>query len=361
MILHRYIGSESLKTTAAVTTTLLLIVLSSRFVRYLAEISKGDLSPDSLFLLILLRIPNFLELLLPLGFFIGLLLAFGRLYTDSEVTVMNACGLGPVSLLKFSALPIAVISLITASLSLYITPKSLKQYEALIKENKRATYSAVGGKFRLDTSSGRTTYIEEYSPDNMEMRGVFTSRPVRLDNGRILYTVINAEYGKLGQDTASGEQYLLLDNGYRIVGVPGSLDFQIARFSHYGQYIEDNPVNRLRNIKDGLDSIDLYRSDNPEHHAALQWRISLAFIVPIASIMAIGLSRTSPRSGRYAKLLPAILLYMAYLVMLNSAHAYAIEGNIFIGIQGIWYVHALAFLIACTILFWPDMTRRLSR
>lgn len=360
MILQRYIGIESLKTSAAVTSILLLIVLSSRLVRYLSEISIGDLSADSLFMLILLRIPSFLELLLPLGFFTGILLALGRMHTESEITVMQACGLSSLQLVKLVFLPIVLVSLITAALSLYITPASLHAYENLIKENKRASYSAVGGKFLLDHESGRMTYIEQYAPNSLQMKGVFTARPVMSEDGHSRYSIINAEYGTLGEDPESGDQYLILEDGYRIVGAPGSLDYQIASFKQYGQFIPDNTVNRYRNIKDGMSSITLLRSGKPEHIATLQWRLSLIFIVPIAAILAVGLSRTNPRSGRYAKLLPAILLYMAYLVSLNMIHAHILDERYFDHAVFLWIIHGIFAAVALTTLLWPDIVRKVS-
>ena len=82
-----------LKTVFAVTLTLLVIIMSGRFVKYLGQVTSGDFAPDVLLLVMLYRLPNFLEVVLPLGLFIGILLSYGRLYVDSEMTVMSACGM----------------------------------------------------------------------------------------------------------------------------------------------------------------------------------------------------------------------------------------------------------------------------
>ena len=78
MILFRYISREILMTMLAVTFTLLVIVISSRLVAYLASAAAGDLPAGLVFSIILFRLPGFLELILPLSFFISVLLALGR-------------------------------------------------------------------------------------------------------------------------------------------------------------------------------------------------------------------------------------------------------------------------------------------
>ncbi len=84
MLLFRYLCASILQASLAVTFILLLIVTSGRLAKYLTEASTGNLAADLVFWIILFRIPDFLPLLIPLGLFVGILLAYGRMYVDSE-------------------------------------------------------------------------------------------------------------------------------------------------------------------------------------------------------------------------------------------------------------------------------------
>ncbi|MEH6813731.1 MAG: LptF/LptG family permease, partial [Motiliproteus sp.] len=86
MIVFRYLLKEVLLTMLAVTGVVLIIIMSGRFISYLQDAAAGEITADVLFQLIGYRIPGFLELILPLGLFLGILLAYGRLYLDNEMT-----------------------------------------------------------------------------------------------------------------------------------------------------------------------------------------------------------------------------------------------------------------------------------
>ena len=110
MIIYRYLAKEVLASMFAVSAILLLIIISSRFVHYLAEAAAGTLDASVLFTLMGFRMPSFLELILPLGFFIGILLAHGRLYVESEMTVLHACGMSEARLLKFTMMTAVIVA-----------------------------------------------------------------------------------------------------------------------------------------------------------------------------------------------------------------------------------------------------------
>lgn len=95
MRILRYLTRDILTHTLAVSFVLFLVVFAGRFIRYLAEAAVGSLTGDVLLPIMLFKLPGFLEMILPLGLFIGILLSFGRLYADSEMVVLKACGVGP--------------------------------------------------------------------------------------------------------------------------------------------------------------------------------------------------------------------------------------------------------------------------
>jgi lipopolysaccharide export system permease protein len=85
----------------------------------------------------------------------------------------------------------------------------------------------------------------------------------------------------------------------------------------------------------------------------------LPILVFIVTLMAVPLARVNPRQGRFLKLLPAILLYMAYLTILIAARGALEKGKIPMGL-GLWWVHALFLSIGLALLYWEPLRLKLA-
>ena len=109
MIITRYLSKQILQTTAALSFILLVVAVLGRLLKYLAQASQGDLDPGVLFLLMSYRLPDFLQAILPIALLLGILLAYGRLYAESEMTVLVACGIGSRRLLQITLLSMVVL------------------------------------------------------------------------------------------------------------------------------------------------------------------------------------------------------------------------------------------------------------
>lgn len=360
MVLFRYLASEVLKTMVGVTIMLLAIIMSGRFIKYLAQVASGDLSPEVLFLVMFYRLPNFLEVIVPLAMFIGILLAYGRLYVDSEMTVMNACGFGPGRLALYTLGPATLIAVLVAYISLFVSPAGIQAYEKLLQDAKSAQglRAAVEGRFRLDRRSGRVTYIERLSRDDDVMHGVFMAQPVNTSDGRSLLAMVGAASGRFEVDLQTGQRNLVMDQGVRYVGEPGELDYQVASFERFGQRLRDQREKRYHEEADAKSTAALLKSERLEDMAALQWRISLALLVPVVALLALALSKTNHRSGRYSKMFPAFMTYMIYLVALNASRDALAKGDLPPWL-GLWWLHAVFLLLALGLLFGPQMLLRL--
>ncbi len=96
-IVDRYIAKETALTVGAVTGVLMLILLSNRFAVLLGDAAAGRLPRDTVFTLLGLASINYFIVVLPVALFLAVMLALGRLYRDSEMTTLMACGVGPAS------------------------------------------------------------------------------------------------------------------------------------------------------------------------------------------------------------------------------------------------------------------------
>ncbi len=359
MILFRYLSREILLSMSAVTLVLMVIIMSSRFVKYLAEVASGDLAPDMLLLIMLYRMPNFLELIVPLGLFIGILLSYGRLYVDSEMTVMSACGMSERRLIAYTMIPATLVALFVGYLSLVLSPAGIEAYSKLVQDAKAADSLrlAVEGRFRVERGSGRVTYIESLDRESGRMGNIFVAEPVPDSRDRSILALVRADGGRIEIDENTGQRYLALDKGSRAVGEPGEMDFLMTRFELLGQWLETPAQVGYRQEVDSLATLELLRSDRPADIAALQWRISLALLVPIVALIAVALSKTDHRRGRYGKLFPAFFLYMVYLVALNALREAVANGQ-FPPMPGLWLLHAVFLLVGLMLIYGPDLWRR---
>ncbi|MEE3111188.1 MAG: LptF/LptG family permease, partial [Pseudomonadota bacterium] len=136
MILFRYLTREVLLTMSAVAGILLLVIMGSRFIRYFSDAAEGDFPVTILGSLMVFHLPGFMELILPLSFFLGILLAYGQLYMNSEITVMVACGMSPTRLFRVTLLPASVVAVLVGLCSLWLTPAGALQTEAILEEQR---------------------------------------------------------------------------------------------------------------------------------------------------------------------------------------------------------------------------------
>ncbi len=91
-ILDRYIFREGAQTWLAVTGVLLAILLTNQFAHVLGDVAKGRLPKDAVLQVIALTGLQYLTIVVPIGLFLSIMLALGRLYQDSEMPAMMACG-----------------------------------------------------------------------------------------------------------------------------------------------------------------------------------------------------------------------------------------------------------------------------
>lgn len=175
MIVFRYLSREVLLTLSAVSAVLLVIIMSGRFIKYLAQAAQGVLDPSVLFLIMGYRLPGFLQLILPLGLFLGILLAYGRLYLESEMTVLSATGMSQQRLLAMTMAPAALVALLVAWLSLSLAPLGVAQVQKIIAQQDALTEfdTLVPGRFQTLRDGSRVTYTEQLSDDRIKPgRGV---------------------------------------------------------------------------------------------------------------------------------------------------------------------------------------------
>ncbi|SDL25175.1 lipopolysaccharide export system permease protein [Modicisalibacter muralis] len=344
LIIFRYLTREILVTMAAVAGVLLLVIMGSRFIRYFSSAAEGDFPASILGTLMLYHMPGFLELILPLAFFLGILLAYGQLYLNSEITVLVACGTSPNRLLRVTMLPAVLVSLLVAMCSLWLTPAGARHNEVMLEEQRsRLDFTAlVPGRFQ-EFGDGRTAYTSALSDDQSRMQGVFISERQERSDGTPQTAITRATGGYQTVDPETGSRFLVLTDGERYSVDPGRAVAERLEFDTYA--VRLSRATRMSELDEPeyASTMALLASGTPDAQAQLQWRLSLPLMVPILTLLALPLSKVNPRQGRFAKLLPAIFLHISYLSLLLAALD-AISRGALSPTIGMWPIH-LGYLL----------------
>jgi lipopolysaccharide export system permease protein len=355
-ILDRYIFREIASTWLGVTMVLLLILLTNQFARVLGDVAKGKLPKDAAFDVIGLSAAQYLTILVPIGLFLAVMLALGRLYRDSELPAMMACRVGPSGIYRPLFWLLLPLSLGVAWLSIDLGPRALQSIERVGAEARRQAdlASIEPGRF-VSIGENAVVYGENVSEDG-EIENVFLQR--RLDDGQL--EVIVARLGEQAESDDPDIRFLVLHEGRRYVGVPGTSEFRVVEFLEYGIPYRlpslDPPDPRPR----AMPFRSLMESNELEHIAELQWRLSIPIATIILAILAVPLSRTQPRAGRYGRLAIGMLVFIIYLNMLSAAKAWIEQGTLSPSL-GLWWVHACLFLFALVLLGFQNMIHRKIR
>ncbi len=347
-VIDRYLSREIFQTLVGVILVLLLIFLSNRLVRYLADAAAGQLPADVIFTLVALKTVKYLILLLPLGLYLSVLLVLGRLYRDSEMTALAACGVGTMRLYRPVLLLALPLALAQGIFSLQIVPWADGQETRIIgRAQEQMDISAVSpGRFRegpQGVNGRRVIYVQSVSAGG-QLHDVFIQ--VR-ENGESV--LLSAARGHVEHDPRTGNRYLVLEDGYRYHGVPGSAGFRILHFARHGILLRAGDEAHGQVKLNAVPTASLWGSSAPPEQAELQWRLSIPVATLSLALLALPLGRVKPRKSNYGRLLIAVVVYVIYFNLLALAQTWTEKGQI-PAMLGLWWVHALMFALVAVLL-----------
>lgn len=358
VIIFRYLARELYSSTAAVMLVLLLIFMSNQFIRYLAQAAAGKLGGGLLIKLMLLQIPHLMSILLPLAFYLAILLAYGRLYTDSELLILEANGFSRAKLLAFTLMLAVAIFIPATAFNLWLEPIIAKQKNTLLQQSgaaKAMLQTIMPGRFHASNQGRRIYYVEAISRDRTQMKNIFIADNSPFTNTdydkKAEWWVVTAKSAYPEIDGKTGSTFLVLKDGHRYLGKPNSKDYQIVDFATYRFRLQTDETNITTSDVDAAKLTELWhnRTTDPVSAAEFHWRLAKSIAIFVLAILAIPLSYVNPRQGKYAKLLPAILLFILYFNMLLINQDW-ISKSILSSRTGMWPTHIVAALLGIILL-----------
>ncbi|MBT3504452.1 MAG: LPS export ABC transporter permease LptF [Piscirickettsiaceae bacterium] len=340
-VIDRYLLREFAITLLGVIGVLWLIYIATRFARYLAQAAVGNLPSEVIFTLLGYSSLGALSLLLPIGAFLAVMLALGRMNTDNELTVMAACGIPRLQVMRNVGLFSGVVALVVGLLSLVVVPDILSGRYELEQKAKIAadTTGLVAGSFKESRDGSWTFYSQGLTNDKQKMENVF----IEIHKGQ-RPLVFRAEQGRFDIDQTTGNKYLILDNGYRYEGQAGDKDYVIAEFSSHSLLIEKGGEKQTRERHKSLPTSQLWERGQNKDLAEIQWRVASPIMAVVLCFFAMVFAYAGPRKGRYAGLLPAILIYIVYSNLLGVTRAWIAKGVLPLWFGSLW-VHLLMIMV----------------
>jgi len=352
-ILSRYTVKEILSHLVGVMLIVVAVFMVSHFTEFLGDAAEGDVPAGLLLNLLALRTIMALPSLLPAALYIAALLALGRLTDDNELTALGACGVAPAriytAVIGFAVFAAAV----AAGLSFWARPWAAVTFHTLRDDAAQA--AGIGqmhpGRFyQLQAAGEQAVFAEARSAtDPKFVENVFVEQ--RDAQG---ISVLSAARATEVIDAQLGYRFLRLFDGYRYDLGTDAKELEITA---YEELVIRTPLESTApesSQNHHLSAAELARSANPEDAAELQWRIASPVSAFLLVLLAIPLSRISPRRGQYTKLFVAIALYLAYGQLLGITKKWVANG-VWPPLPGTWIVHLLCLIIALTLLAVPRL------
>lgn len=344
MLIFRYLIKETLKSQLAVFLLLMAIFITQRFVRVLAEASEGEIPAGLVLGFLALQMPVLASIILPLSLFLGIMLAHGRLYVDSEMSVLRACGVSEWYITRVMLVLAVIMAVFTAGLTMWLAPLSIEnryQLEEKVGAQSGLT-SLIPGRFQQTSNQQAVIFVHDIDEGENPLRKVFlaqTDAESATDKVRIVY----ANTGGIKQEL-DGSEKLVLGQGKQYEGQVGRQDYSVIEFEQYQIQIAEQEAQRKRRKLSAYPTSDLIADPSVDALAELHWRIAIPLSLPFLVLIAVPMSAADPRQGRFGRMFPALMLYLGYFVLLMAGRKALEEGNIPQQL-GLWWVHGVLLTI----------------
>ena len=349
-MLDRYLMQEVLKPSILVCVLFVVLFAGYSWIIFLAQAVDALLSTSMLLKLIILKVGIALEVLLPVSLYFGVILGLGRLYADSEMKAMLASGMSPYRVMGAIFLLSLCVAVLVALFSLYLRPLAYEEsYRVKAQAEAGLGISHLEpGHFYERRDGSLVLFAEEVDQQHRQLNRVF----VQSEHGDKL-RIISAKKAGEQFHPKSGMAIPVLFDGYEYKLTRNG---SITHKSHFAKLFifPEEAIQDAR--RKAIPTRELTAFDTKQYIAELQWRLTTPFSTILLGLLGIPLGRSSPRGGKYAKILTATVLFAVYyflgLMVKNLVEKGALP--IYPGLW--WVVIGLGVLVSVFVLM-PKFSR----
>lgn len=323
MILRRYMTQQVAANTAIVLLFLMALMLGGRLIRYFGIAAEGRLDVGLLFAIIGYNIPTFLELILPLSFFIALMLVLGRMYVDHEMSVLFASGISRGRLTRLMIPLITGLFVFQMGISLLAKPWGLSNSEHIWQTQSLGSLLDLVRPKTFISSGNYHLYVDEFDKEKRELKNLYvvqqqTDKSGKIAKNDVIITATRA-YQVPSKDTDSSMQ-LDLFQGRRYELGTNQANYNQASFEKYRITLEKPASEKITetNVETQTTAKLLANTQKPEVKAELGYRFTMPWLIIIAAMLATPLAQVRPRQGRWLRLLPSVLIFASCAISIIS-------------------------------------------
>ncbi len=342
MIIHRAFIREVLQTCTAVMAILFSIFLVTRLVGFLNEAVAGDAPLDQVFLLLLLKMMTYLDILVPLVLYISILLVMGRWARDNELTVISACGIGIQEFVRPVLVLFAIVGTMVAAFSLYIAPLSAEIFQSIQHEHRSRsdTTGIIPGVFTGTRTTDGVYFVERYNRQTDVFFDIFVYNEHEGQD-----EIVIASSGYKTVDEKTGDDFFVLTNGTQYRAVAGSSDYSMIDFENYAVRLKQPATDELRLPVKAKSTLALLEDPGRSAVGEFHWRISKIAMLPVLMLFALSFSSVRYRKTRFPGVLVALLVYFGYSNVLGLVVALIRKGTVHPHLS-LWIAHLVFFFLA---------------
>lgn len=323
MILRRYMTQQVAANTAIVLLFLMALMLGGRLIRYFGIAAEGRLDVGLLFAIIGYNIPTFLELILPLSFFIALMLVLGRMYVDHEMSVLFASGISRGRLTRLMIPLITGLFIFQMGISLLAKPWGLSNSEQIWQTQSLGSLLDLVRPKTFISSGNYHLYVDEFDKEKSELKNLYvvqqqTDKSGKIAKNDVIITATRA-YQVPSKETDSSMQ-LDLFQGRRYELGTNQANYNQASFEKYRITLEKPASEKITetNVETQTTAKLLANTQKPEVKAELGYRFTMPWLIIIAAMLATPLAQVRPRQGRWLRLLPSVLIFASCAISIIS-------------------------------------------
>ncbi len=323
MILRRYMTQQVAANTAIVLLFLMALMLGGRLIRYFGIAAEGRLDVGLLFAIIGYNIPTFLELILPLSFFIALMLVLGRMYVDQEMSVLFASGISRGRLTRLMIPLITGLFVFQMGISLWAKPWGLSNSKQIWQTQSLGSLLDLVRPKTFISSGNYHLYVDEFDKEKRELKNLYvvqqqTDKSGKIAKNDVIITATRA-YQVPSKDTDSSMQ-LDLFQGRRYELGTNNAKYNQASFEKYRITLEKPASEKITetNVETQTTAKLLAHTQKPEVKAELGYRFTMPWLIIIAAMLATPLAQVRPRQGRWLRLLPSVLIFASCAISIIS-------------------------------------------
>ncbi|OYY91110.1 MAG: LPS export ABC transporter permease LptF [Sphingomonas sp. 28-66-16] len=309
-------------------------------------------------------LPEYLGLGIPIGLLLGVLLAFRRLSTTSELDVLRAVGMSYTRLLRVPYMYTIALALVNLAIVGYVQPYARYAYEGLRYELRTG---ALGASIKVgeftNFPNGATVRIERSEDQGRKLSGIFVHKDTP-NGGWLAVTAASGQF--LGTDNPD-EIIFRLTNGTLISIADASATPRTLTFSSHDLPIplpkSENFRNRgERNLELTLPELarlggspDASMEQRDTSRAAFHFRIAEVATMFLLPMLALALGVPPKRSSSALGVFLSIIMIVTYHKVNEYAQAVGSLGKIdpFIALWVpfalfaalvIWMYHTIAYV-----------------